>query len=185
MTRRTLSHVDGAGRARMVDVGAKRPTARRAVAEGAIAMSPRAFRLVAANRVAKGDVLRVAELAGIGAAKRTADLIPLCHPLQLDHVAVTATLDPALPGVRVRAEARLRGRTGVEMEALTACAVALLAVYDMAKAVDRGMAIGEVRLLHKSGGRSGTWTREAPKAAPPAPKAPAARRAPPTRKRSG
>ena len=158
MTARTLSHVDAAGRARMVDVGAKRATARRAVAEGAVRMSGKAFRLVAANRVAKGDVLRVAELAGIGAAKRTADLIPLCHPLQLDHVSVTASLDPALPGVRVRAEARLKGRTGVEMEALTACAVALLAVYDMVKAVDRGMVLGEVRLLHKSGGRSGTWT---------------------------
>ena len=162
MKRPALSHVDGRGRARMVDVGAKRPTARRAVAEGAIAMSRRAFRLVEANRVAKGDVLRVAELAGIGAAKRTADLIPLCHPLQLDHVAVTATLDAALPGVRVRAEARLKGRTGVEMEALTACAVALLAVYDMVKAVDRGMILGGIRLLLKSGGRSGRWTLDAP-----------------------
>jgi len=156
--RRKLSHVDAGGRARMVDVGAKRPTARRAVAEGAIAMGAAAFRLVQANRVAKGDVLRVAELAGIGGAKRTADLIPLCHPLRLDHVAVTATLDPKLPGVRVRAEARLTGRTGVEMEALTACAVALLVVYDMVKAADRGMVIGPIRLLEKSGGRSGTWS---------------------------
>ena len=158
--RRKLSHVDGAGRARMVDVGAKRATARRAVAEGAITMSARAFAAVRANRLAKGDVLRVAELAGIGGAKRTADLIPLCHPLALDHVAVRATLDERLPGVRVVAEARLRGRTGVEMEALTACTVALLAVYDMAKAVDRGMTIGEIRLVEKSGGRSGAWTRD-------------------------
>jgi len=144
----------------MVDVGAKRVTSRRAVAEGAIAMSERTFRLVEANRLAKGDVLRVAELAGIGGAKRTAELIPLCHPLPLDHVAVTATLDPRLPGVRVRAEVRIRGRTGVEMEALTACAAALLAAYDMAKAVDRGMSIGPIRLLLKSGGRSGTWRRK-------------------------
>ena len=161
MTRRTLSHVDESGRARMVDVGSKRTTARRALAEGAIAMSREAFALVKANRVEKGDVLRVAELAGIGGAKRTADLIPLCHPLALDHVGVKATLDPRLPGVRVRAEARLKGRTGVEMEALTACAVALLAVYDMVKAVDRGMTIGEIRLLAKSGGRSGSWKRKA------------------------
>ena len=160
MTRRTLSHVDESGRARMVDVGSKRTTARRALAEGAIAMSREAFALVKANRVEKGDVLRVAELAGIGGAKRTADLIPLCHPLALDHVGVKATLDPRLPGVRVRAEARLKGRTGVEMEALAACAVALLAVYDMVKAVDRGMTIGEIRLLAKSGGRSGSWKRK-------------------------
>ncbi len=159
MTARRLTHVDRSGRARMVDVGGKRVTARRAVAEGAIAMSAAAFRLVKANRVAKGDVLRVAELAGIAGAKRTADLVPLCHPLQLDHIAVTAALDPALPGVRVRAETRLKGRTGVEMEALTACAAALLAAYDMVKAVDRGMTIGPIRLLHKSGGRSGTWKR--------------------------
>lgn len=160
MTRRKLSHVDESGRARMVDVGPKRTTARRAVAEGAIAMSREAFALVKANRVEKGDVLRVAELAGIGGAKRTADLIPLCHPLGLDHIGVKATLDPRLPGVRVRTEARLKGRTGVEMEALTACAVALLAVYDMVKAVDRGMTIGEIRLLAKSGGRSGSWKRK-------------------------
>ena len=158
--RKKLSHVDGAGRAKMVDVGAKRATARRAVAEGAIAMSREAFALVKANRLEKGDVLRVAELAGIGGAKRTADLIPLCHPLVLDHVGVTASLDTRLPGVRVRAEVRLKGRTGVEMEALTACAVALLAVYDMVKAVDRGMTIGPVRLLEKAGGRSGAWTRK-------------------------
>jgi cyclic pyranopterin phosphate synthase len=157
---RKLSHVDEAGRARMVDVGAKRATARRAEAEGAIAMSREAFALVQANRIEKGDVLRVAELAGIGGAKRTADLIPLCHPLGLDHVGVTASLDARLPGVRVRAEVRLTGRTGVEMEALTACAVALLAVYDMVKAVDRGMTIGPVRLLEKAGGRSGVWKRK-------------------------
>jgi cyclic pyranopterin phosphate synthase len=144
----------------MVDVGAKRTTARRAVAEGVVAMSREAFALVKANRLEKGDVLRVAELAGIGGAKRTADLIPLCHPLALDHVSVKASLDARLPGVRVRAEVRLKGRTGVEMEALTACAVALLAVYDMVKAVDRGMTIGPIRLLEKAGGRSGIWRRK-------------------------
>ncbi len=141
----------------MVDVGAKPVTARRAVAEGAIRMSRDAFALVKANRVAKGDVLGVAELAGVSAAKRTAELIPLAHPLRLEHVAVTATLDERLPGVRVRARAGVEAKTGVEMEALTACAVALLAVYDMVKAADRGMVIGEVRLVEKSGGRSGPW----------------------------
>jgi cyclic pyranopterin phosphate synthase len=143
----------------MVDVGAKGVTARRAVAEGVITMRPDAFALVKANRVAKGDVLGVAELAGVAGAKRTAELIPLAHPLPLEHVAVTATLDPGLPGVRVRAEARVAAKTGVEMEALTACAVALLAVYDMVKAADRGMVIGEVKLVAKSGGRSGAWRR--------------------------
>jgi cyclic pyranopterin phosphate synthase len=143
----------------MVDVGAKGVTARRAVAEGAITMSREAFALVRANRVAKGDVLGVAELAGVTGAKRTAELIPLAHPLPLEHVAVTARLDPRLPGVRVRAEARVEAKTGVEMEVLTACAVALLSVYDMVKAADRGMVIGEVRLVAKSGGRSGPWRR--------------------------
>ena len=158
MTRR-LSHVDRKGRARMVDVGDKRTTARRAVAEGTITMSPAAFRLVKANRVAKGDVLSVAELAGVAGAKRTPDLIPLAHPIQLEHVVVTAKLEAKLPGVRVRATARVEAKTGVEMEALTACAVALLVVYDMVKAADRGMVIGDVQLLEKSGGRSGAWQR--------------------------
>lgn len=158
MTRR-LTHVDERGRARMVDVGAKPVTKRLAVAEGTITMSRQAFGLVRANRIAKGDVLGVAELAGVAAAKRTPDLIPLAHPLPLTRVAVTATLDARLPGVRVRAEARVEAKTGVEMEALTGCAVALLAIYDMAKAVNRGMVIGEVRLIEKSGGRSGTWKR--------------------------
>ena len=157
--RRRLSHVDRKGRARMVDVGAKRATARRAVAEGTITMSRAAFALVKANRAAKGDVLGVAELAGVAGAKRTPDLIPLAHPIQLEHVVVTAKLDRDLPGVRVRATARVEAKTGVEMEALTACAVALLVVYDMVKAADRGMVIGDVRLLEKSGGRSGIWKR--------------------------
>jgi cyclic pyranopterin phosphate synthase len=155
--RRGLSHVDDDGRARMVDVGAKPVTARHATAEGAIKMSKEAFQLVKANRIAKGDVLRVAEIAGISGAKRTSDLIPLCHPLPLDQVSVECTLDARLPGVRVRAETKVEAKTGVEMEALTACAVALLTVYDMVKAADREMEIGEVRLVEKSGGFTGEW----------------------------
>jgi cyclic pyranopterin phosphate synthase len=157
-----LSHVDEAGRARMVDVGDKPVTVRSAVAEGAIRMSADAFRLVAeqGGTVAKGDVLGVSEVAGTLAAKRTAELIPLCHALGgLDHVAVEATLDDALPGVRVRAAVKAVGRTGVEMEALTAVSVALLTVYDMVKAVDRGMEIERVRLLEKTGGTRGDWRR--------------------------
>jgi len=156
-----LSHVDEEGRARMVDVGDKPLTARTAVAEGAIRMSRDAFQTVAEQQVAKGDVLAVSEVAGTLAAKRTAELIPLCHPLGLDHVAVEATLDDELPGVRVRAAAKAVGRTGVEMEALTAVSVALLTVYDMVKAADRGMVIESVRLLEKAGGSHGDWRRNA------------------------
>jgi len=155
--RRRLSHVDEQGRARMVDVGPKPQTHRYAAAEGAIRMSRDAFALVKADRIAKGDVLTTAEIAGIQAAKRTAELIPLCHPLGLDRVAVKATLDAKLPGVRVHAEASVEGKTGVEMETLTACAVALLTVYDMVKAADHAMVIGEIRLLEKSGGLTGEW----------------------------
>lgn len=147
-----LSHLDQEGRARMVDVSGKPATARSAVAEGSIRMSDEAFRLVRDQAVAKGDVLGVAQVAGTMAAKRTAELIPLCHPLALDHIAVEATLDEALPGVQVRASARMVGRTGVEMEVLTAVSVALLTVYDMVKAVDRHMEIGPVRLVEKHGG---------------------------------
>src|SRR2546422_9408822 len=136
--RSKLSHVDAAGRARMVDVGDKPVTVRTAVAEGAIRMSPEAFRLVADQAVAKGDVLAVSEVAGTLAAKRTAELIPLCHPLGLDHVEVEATLDEALPGVRGRAAAKAGGRTGVEMEALTAGAVAPGTGHDTGKAAGRG-----------------------------------------------
>ena len=156
-----LSHVDEAGRARMVDVGDKPATARSAVAEGAIRMSREAFRLVADKAVAKGDVLAVSEVAGTLAAKRTAELIPLCHPLGLDHVEVAATLDDALPGIRVRAVTKAVGRTGVEMEALTAVSVALLTAYDMVKAVDRGMEIHGVHLVEKTGGVRGDWRRGA------------------------
>ena len=144
-----LSHVDQAGRARMVDVGAKPITVRTAVAAGAIRMSSEAFQLVADQAVAKGDVLAVSEVAGTLGAKRTAELIPLCHPLGLDHVEVDASLDAGLPGVRVRAAVKAVGRTGVEMEALTAVSVALLTVYDMVKAADAAMVIADVHLVEK------------------------------------
>jgi cyclic pyranopterin monophosphate synthase len=156
-----LSHVDEAGRARMVDVAGKPATVRAAVAEGTIRMSREAFQSVTEQQIAKGDVLAVSKVAGTLAAKRTAELIPLCHPLGLDHVEVEATLDEQLPGVRVRAAAKAVGRTGVEMEALTAVSVALLTVYDMVKAVDRGMEIEKVRLLEKTGGTHGDWRRDA------------------------
>jgi cyclic pyranopterin phosphate synthase len=155
----TLSHVDESGRVRMVDVGDKPETLRRAVAEGAVRMSAEAYRLVASQAFTKGDVLAVAELAAVMAAKRTAELIPLCHPVALDHIEVRAELDEALPGVRIRAVVRDTGRTGVEMEALTAAAVGCLTVYDMVKAADRGAEVVMVRLIEKSGGRRGTWRR--------------------------
>jgi len=154
-----LSHVAGDGTARMVDVSAKADTSRMARASGWISMSQATHDAIAANAVAKGDVLAVARLAGIMAAKRTADLIPLCHPLPLTDVAVTLTPDPRLPGVRVQAVARTVGKTGVEMEALTAVSVALLTIYDMAKAMDREMTIGDISLLEKSGGVSGDFAR--------------------------
>jgi cyclic pyranopterin monophosphate synthase len=154
-----LTHLDESGRARMVDVGAKPESHRTASAEGAVRMSREAFALVAAQGIAKGDVLAVAELAGVMGAKRTGELIPLCHPLALDLAEVEARLDDALPGVRITATAKVTGRTGVEMEALTAVAVACLAVYDMVKAVDRGMTIEGVQLLSKTGGTRGDWRR--------------------------
>ena len=158
----TLSHLDEAGRARMVDVGGKPATARTASAEGMVRMSREAFEQVAAHAVAKGDVLAVAEVAGVMAAKRTGELIPLCHPLGLEQVTVEARLVPEAPGVRVTATARVTGRTGVEMEALTAVSVACLTVYDMVKAVDREMVIEGVRLLSKTGGTRGDWRRSNP-----------------------
>ncbi len=143
----------------MVDVSAKPESERTAVAEGAVRMSPDAFQAVAQQTVAKGDVLAVAEVAGTMAAKRTGELIPLCHPLGLDLVQVEARLEPELPGIRVTATAKVTGRTGVEMEAMTAVAVACLTVYDMVKAIDRGMSIEEVRLISKTGGSRGDWRR--------------------------
>jgi cyclic pyranopterin phosphate synthase len=143
----------------MVDVGGKPESVRTAVAEGVVRMSSEAFDLVAGQAVAKGDVLAIAEVAGTMGAKRTGDLIPLCHPLGLDLVEVEARLEPELPGVRITAAAKATGRTGVEMEALTAVMVACLTVYDMVKAIDRGMIIEEVRLLSKTGGTRGDWRR--------------------------
>lgn len=154
-----LSHLDAEGRARMVDVGAKPETARTARAEGSITMKPETLAAIERNDVSKGDVLATARIAGIMAAKRTADLIPLCHPLPLTDAGVEIAVDRALPGLRVTGWASTHGRTGVEMEALTAVTVALLTVYDMAKGMDRGMEISGIRLLEKRGGKSGDWTR--------------------------
>ncbi|WP_415393379.1 cyclic pyranopterin monophosphate synthase MoaC [Paracoccus sp. SJTW-4] len=151
-----LTHFDAAGQAHMVDVSGKTPTTREAVAEAVVIMSPKTLAL-AQGGAAKGDVLGVARLAGIMGAKRTADLIPLCHPLPLDKVSVDLVADPALPGVRITATARTTGRTGVEMEALTAASVAALTVYDMLKAAQKDMRIEGIRLLKKTGGKSGTF----------------------------
>lgn len=156
-----LSHLDAQGAAHMVDVGEKAETARIAIAEGVVVMQPATLAIVRDGEAKKGDVLGTARLAGIMAAKRTHELIPLCHPLLISKVAVDLTIDEALPGVRVRAEVRMRGQTGVEMEALTAVSVACLTVYDMVKAVDRGMRIEGIRLLRKSGGKSGDYAAEA------------------------
>lgn len=155
-----LSHVGSDGAARMVDVGEKRTTARVARASGAIRMKAGTVEAIRRNGLVKGDVLTVARVAGIMAAKRTAELIPLCHMLALDDVQVSATIDDDLPGVRVEATAKTSGRTGVEMEAMVAVTVTLVTVYDMAKGVDREMVISDVRLEEKSGGKSGTWTRK-------------------------
>ena len=153
-----LTHFDDRGGSRMVDVSAKDVTVRTAVAEGLVAMRPETLVLIRDRRVAKGDVFEVARLAGIMAAKRTADLIPLCHPLPIDAVAVS--LEPAdRSTVRIVAEVRTTARTGVEMEALTAATAAALTVYDMCKAADRDMTLGPFRLLEKTGGRSGTYRR--------------------------
>jgi cyclic pyranopterin phosphate synthase len=156
-----LSHIDAEGKAAMVDISDKPATARRAVAAGYVRMPRETLDLVLENRAAKGDVLGVARLAGIMAAKRTADLIPLCHPLALSQVTVEIAPDPDLPGLRIEAGVRTTGPTGVEMEALTAVAVAALTIYDMLKAAGQGMEIGSIRLLLKEGGRSGRY--EAPR----------------------
>jgi cyclic pyranopterin phosphate synthase len=153
-----LTHLDAEGRANMVDVTAKDVTSRRAVAEGRIVMAASTVEAIKAGRTPKGDPIKVAELAGIMGGKKTADLIPLCHALPGASIHVSLEIDDALPGVRARAEATVSGQTGVEMEALTALSVALLTVYDMAKAVDRGMRIEGIRLLEKEGGRSGKFT---------------------------
>ena len=152
-----LTNLSAEGKARMVDVGSKPVTARTATASGAVIMDPATLDLILSGNAKKGDVIATARIAGIMAAKKTHDLIPLCHPLALTKISVDMTPDPALPGLRVTATARLDGKTGVEMEALTAVSVACLTIYDMAKAADRGMRITDIQLAAKSGGRSGEW----------------------------
>jgi cyclic pyranopterin phosphate synthase len=154
-----LTHLDAQGQAHMVDVGAKAETEREAAAGGRVTMRPETLALLRAGDLPKGDVLGTARVAGILAAKRTAELIPLCHPLLLTKVAVEFAYDEAASAVEITATVRCRGQTGVEMEALTAVSVAALTIYDMAKAVERGMTISDIRLLEKRGGKSGEWQR--------------------------
>jgi len=155
-----LTHIDASGEARMVDVSGKDATVRTAIAVGQVTMKPETLALIRSGDAKKGDVLGTARIAGIMAAKRTHELIPLCHPLALSQVVVELTPDDALPGVRVRALAKLTGKTGVEMEALTAVSVACLTIYDMVKAVDRFMTIDGIGMVEKAGGKSGDWKRE-------------------------
>ena len=155
-----LTHLDAQGTARMVDVGDKPATDRRAIARAVVRMSPATAAKVEAGDAPKGDVLGTARIAGVLAAKRTGELIPLCHPLGLDHVDVDAEVDAAAGTVTLTAEARVTARTGVEMEAMTAASVAALTVYDMVKGIERGVEIASIALLEKSGGRSGTWRRD-------------------------
>ncbi|WP_306871255.1 cyclic pyranopterin monophosphate synthase MoaC [Neorhizobium galegae] len=155
-----LTHIGASGEAHMVDVGDKAETSRSATAEGYVRMLPETLALIREGNAKKGDVIGTARLAGIMAAKKTSDLIPLCHPLMLTKVVVDIAEDETLPGLRVTATAKLTGKTGVEMEALTAASVACLTIYDMAKAVDRAMEIGGIRLLEKTGGKSGTYRAE-------------------------
>ncbi len=157
-----LTHLDEQGAARMVDVGAKPETARRAVARAVVRMAPQTAAAVAAGDAPKGDVLGTARIAGIQAAKRTGELIPLCHPVGLDHCDVEAEIDAGAGTVTLVATAAVTARTGVEMEAMTAAAVAALTVYDMVKGIERGVVVEHVRLLSKEGGRSGTWTAASP-----------------------
>jgi len=155
-----LTHLDAEGRARMVDVGGKAETERTALAEGSITMSLDALDAIERHALSKGDAIAAARIAGIMAAKRTAELIPLCHPIPLTDAGVDLAVERSLPGLRVTAWASTRGRTGVEMEALTAVTVALLTIYDMAKSLDRGMQISDVRLIEKRGGKSGDWKQK-------------------------
>ncbi|MEX0696721.1 MAG: cyclic pyranopterin monophosphate synthase MoaC [Dongiaceae bacterium] len=161
MKRAKLTHLDRTGAAAMVDVGGKSVTERIAVAEGAVTMLPATLSAIVAGNTKKGDVIGTARIAGIMAAKRTHELIPLCHPLPISAVALDIDADDTLPGLRVRATVKVAGKTGVEMEALTAVSIACLTIYDMAKAIDRGMEIGALRLIEKRGGKSGTWKRKA------------------------
>ncbi|MGE0231361.1 MAG: cyclic pyranopterin monophosphate synthase MoaC [Flavobacteriaceae bacterium] len=159
-----LTHLDETGAAHMVDVGGKAATRRVAVAEGHVRMGPATLKAIMEGNAPKGDVLGVARIAGIQAAKRTAELIPLCHPLALTKIAVDLAPDETLPGIRITAEVQLTGKTGVEMEALTAVSVAALTIYDMAKAIEKSMEIGSIRLVSKTGGKSGDWQAETGKA---------------------
>ena len=152
-----LTHIDSGGNARMVDVAAKTVSERTALAEGHVYLSPPALEALTANTLKKGDPLSVAQLAGIMGAKRTADLIPLCHPLTISKVSVDLTLDPSLPGVKINSTVKSIGQTGVEMEALTATSVAALTIYDMVKAADKTMVIGSIKMLLKDGGKSGRY----------------------------
>jgi cyclic pyranopterin phosphate synthase len=156
----TLTHLDESGRVQMVDVGQKPDTERVAVAKGEVTMQPETLRLIAEGGAPKGDVLTTAQIAGIMAAKRTPNLIPLCHPLQLTQVEVEFEIDEANARIEITTTVRCRGKTGVEMEALTAVSVAALTIYDMAKAVEKTMRIGNIRLVQKSGGKSGEWRLE-------------------------
>lgn len=155
-----LTHIGASGEAHMVDVGAKAETERTAIAEGSVRMQPETLTMILDGNAKKGDVLGTARIAGIMAAKKAHELIPLCHPLLLTKVSVDIEPDPALPGLKVTALARVTGKTGVEMEALTAASVACLTIYDMAKAVDRGMVISGIRLVEKTGGKSGSFRAE-------------------------
>jgi len=155
-----LTHFDEQGRSRMVDVSGKGETLRVAVARGSITMNPETFGLIQDKKIAKGDVLGVARVAGIMAAKKTSELIPMCHPLNITSIDIHFTPDPVKCVIEIEAQVKITGKTGVEMEALTAVSTAALTIYDMAKAVDRGMVISEIRLMTKSGGKSGTYQRE-------------------------
>ncbi len=160
MTHTTLTHIDEQGRARMVDISGKAETKRRAVAVGKVTLGPRAFGMLVDRAIPKGDVIAVARIAGIMAAKKVDELIPLCHPLPVESVEIDFEYDEKNHAVHISASVSVSGRTGVEMEALTAVSVAALTIYDMCKAVEKGMVIGPVRLEYKSGGKSGTWKRE-------------------------
>lgn len=160
MAKGTLTHIDSKGNARMVDVGDKAETKRVAIARGRVVMAPATLKLIAGRKAKKGDVLGVAQLAGIMAAKQTGHLIPLCHPLGLDSVEVELALNTQDSCIDITATCKVTGKTGIEMEALTAVSVAALTVYDMVKAVDKGMTIGEIMLIHKSGGKSGAYNRK-------------------------
>jgi cyclic pyranopterin phosphate synthase len=160
MDKDNLSHLDASGQARMVDVSSKEPTHRWAVARGQVRMSPKAFQAAVAGDIKKGDIRTTAQLAGIAGAKKTADLIPLCHPLMLDNIKIDINWDDELPGASIQVEVHSTGRTGVEMEALTAVAIAALTVYDMIKGIDKGASIQAIQLIEKHGGRSGDLVLE-------------------------